>query len=165
MPGSLTHKISLSFILIIFAEGHILNSPFVPIVPFYALVVQHTVRWSRYRFADFTRLKQLSQCILIHMLLYVLTHITAWTQGRPLLPVLRNSSRFLTIPLTSLPYMIFTWDSICHTQFCILKVAWQLFCLIHSVLSFEDSTIISLSNTILSTKDSKCMTMVISVHT
>ena len=165
MPGSLTRKISLSFILIIFAEGHILNSSFVPIVPFYALVVQHTVRWSLYRFADFTRLKQLSPCILIHMLLYVLSHITAWTQGRPLLPALRNSGRFLTIPLTSLPYMIFTWDKICHTQLCILKVAWQLFCLIHSVLSFEDSIIISLSNTILSTKDSKCMTMVISVHT
>ena len=28
MPKSLTHKISLSFILIVFAEGHIMNSPF-----------------------------------------------------------------------------------------------------------------------------------------
>ena len=55
--------------------------------------------WSRYRFNDFTRLKQLSPCI-IHMSLYVLSHITAWTQGRPLLPALGNSGRFLTIPLS-----------------------------------------------------------------
>ena len=34
------------------------------------------------------------------MSLYVLSHIAAWTQGRPLLPALRNSGRFLTIPLT-----------------------------------------------------------------
>ena len=32
MLESLTCKISLSFILIIFAEGHIMNSPFVVIV-------------------------------------------------------------------------------------------------------------------------------------
>ena len=36
------------------------------------------------------------------MSLYVLLHITAWTQGRPLLPALRNISRFLTIPLISI---------------------------------------------------------------
>ena len=38
-------------------------------------------------------------CITIHMSLYVLSQITAWTQGRPLLPALCNSGRFLTIPL------------------------------------------------------------------
>ena len=44
MPESLTHIISLSFIPIIFAEGHIMNSPFVAVVPFYTLVV----RWAVY---------------------------------------------------------------------------------------------------------------------
>ena len=34
------------------------------------------------------------------MSLYMLSHIAAWTQGRPLLPALRNSGRFLTIPLS-----------------------------------------------------------------
>ena len=43
MPESLAHIISLSFIPIIFAEGHIMNSPFVAIVPLYALVVQRMV--------------------------------------------------------------------------------------------------------------------------
>ena len=43
MPESLARKISLSFIPIIFAEGHIMNSSFVAVVPFYALVVQRTV--------------------------------------------------------------------------------------------------------------------------
>ena len=43
MPESLVHIISLSFIPIIFAEGHILSSPFVAIVPLYALVVRRTV--------------------------------------------------------------------------------------------------------------------------
>ena len=43
MPKSLVHIISLSFIPIIFAEGHIMNSPFVAIVPLYALVVRRTV--------------------------------------------------------------------------------------------------------------------------
>ena len=38
-------------------------------------------------------------CVIIHMSLYMLSHITAWTKGRPLLPTLRNSGRFLTIPL------------------------------------------------------------------
>ena len=33
MPESLARKISLSFIPIIFVEGHIMNSPFVTIVP------------------------------------------------------------------------------------------------------------------------------------
>ena len=37
MPESVHRKISLSFILIISAEGHIMNSPFVAIVPLYAL--------------------------------------------------------------------------------------------------------------------------------
>ena len=35
------------------------------------------------------------------MSLYVLSHITAWTQGRPLLPALHNTDSFLTIPLTT----------------------------------------------------------------
>ena len=43
MPESLARKISLSFTPIIFAKGHIMNSPFVAIVPMYALVVRRTV--------------------------------------------------------------------------------------------------------------------------
>ena len=43
MPESLVRKLSLSFIPIIFAEGHNMNSPFVAIVPLYALVVRRTV--------------------------------------------------------------------------------------------------------------------------
>ena len=43
MPESLAHIVSLSFIPIIFAEGQIMNSPFVAIVPLYALVVRRTV--------------------------------------------------------------------------------------------------------------------------
>ena len=43
MPESLAHIISLCFIPIIFAEGHIMNSPFVTIVPLYALVVRRTL--------------------------------------------------------------------------------------------------------------------------
>ena len=43
MPESLARKISLSFTPIIFPEGHIMNSPFVAIVPLYALVVQRMV--------------------------------------------------------------------------------------------------------------------------
>ena len=43
MPESLARKISLSFTRIIFAEGHIINSRFVTIVPLYALVVRRTV--------------------------------------------------------------------------------------------------------------------------
>ena len=39
MSELLALKISLSFIPVIFAEGHIMNSPFVAIVPLYALVV------------------------------------------------------------------------------------------------------------------------------
>ena len=41
----------------------------------------------------------------------MLSHITAWTQGRPLLPALRNSARFLTIPLTHkiLYYIVFLY--------------------------------------------------------
>ena len=35
----------------------------------------------------------------MHMSLYVLPHITAWTQGQPLLPALSNSGRFLIIHL------------------------------------------------------------------
>ena len=75
-----------------------MNSPFVAIVPLYALVVRRTVRWRRYRFADFTRLK----LVLSYICRCMLSHIAAWTQGRPLLPALRNSGRFLTIPLTLL---------------------------------------------------------------
>ena len=69
MPESLAHKISLSFIPIIFVEGYIMNSPFVAIVPLYALVVRRTVRWRRYRFADFTMLKPVS-----YIAVYVVTH-------------------------------------------------------------------------------------------
>ena len=43
MPESLARKISLSFIPIIFAEGHIMNSSFGAIIPFYALVVRRMV--------------------------------------------------------------------------------------------------------------------------
>ena len=43
MPESLARKIGLSFTPIIFAEGHIMNSPFVAIVSLYALVVRRTV--------------------------------------------------------------------------------------------------------------------------
>ena len=43
MPESLAGKISLSLIPIIFAEGHIMNSPFVAIVPLYTVVVQRMV--------------------------------------------------------------------------------------------------------------------------
>ena len=43
MPKSLVRKISLSLFLIIFAEGHIMNSPFVAIVPLHALVVRRTI--------------------------------------------------------------------------------------------------------------------------
>ena len=39
-------------------------------------------------------------CIILHMSLYMLSHKIAWSQGRPLLPALRNSDRYLTIPLT-----------------------------------------------------------------
>ena len=42
MPESLARKISLSFTPIIFAEGNIMKSPFVAIVPLYALVVRRT---------------------------------------------------------------------------------------------------------------------------
>ena len=51
-------------------------------------------------------------CIIIHMSLYVLSHITAWTQGRPLLPTLRSSSRFSTILLShncSYLHKLHTW--------------------------------------------------------
>ena len=34
-----------------------------------------------------------------HHTFVAVSHITAWSQGRPLLPALRNSGRFLTIPL------------------------------------------------------------------
>ena len=62
---------SLSFIPIIFVEGHIMNSPFVAIVPLYALVVRRTVRWRRYQFADFT-----SWSVYYHtyVVVYVVTH-------------------------------------------------------------------------------------------
>ena len=92
-----------------------MNSPFVAIVPFYALVVRRTVRWRRYRFADFTRLKR----VLSYVSLYMLSHIKAWTQGRPLLPALRNSGRFLTIPLRV------CWGyslAMCTSQYCNVTV-------------------------------------------
>ena len=92
MPKSLAPKISLSFIPIIFAEGHIMNSSFVTIVPLYALYGHMTpvsVRW----------FYKVEACIIRHMSLYVSSHITAWTQGRSLLPALRNSSRFWPFPL------------------------------------------------------------------
>ena len=72
MPKSLVRKISLSFIPIIFAKGHIMNSPFVAIVPLYALVVAAYDIWSWYWFADFTRLKSvlsyICRCICCHTL-------------------------------------------------------------------------------------------------
>ena len=40
---SLTHKISLPFIPIIFAERNVMSSPLVTIVPWYTPVVRHTV--------------------------------------------------------------------------------------------------------------------------
>ena len=74
MAESLARKISISFIPIISAEGHIMNSPFVAIVPLYALVVLRMVIKSQYRFADFTRLKHVTvlsyichcTCVVIH---------------------------------------------------------------------------------------------------
>ena len=51
-------------------------------------------------------------CIIIHMSLYMLSHITAWTQGRSLLLALRNSGRFLTIPLNLIPFPEWTWMSL-----------------------------------------------------
>ena len=98
MPESLAHKISLSFIPIIFAEGHIMNSPFVTIVPWcaYGDMTRVSVRW----------FYKVEACTIIHMSLYVLSHITAWTQGQPLLPVLCNSGRFLTIPLTHIAHNV-----------------------------------------------------------
>ena len=100
--SAVSSELTWLFILIIFDEGHIMNSPFVAIVPLNALVVRLTFMWSRYQFADLTRLKCLSPCIIIHISLYVLSHIAAWTQGWPLLPALRNSDRFLTIPLNDI---------------------------------------------------------------
>ena len=78
MPESLAQIISLSFIPITFAEGHIMNSPFVAIVPLYPLVVRRTVYEAGIR-------SLVEACIIIHMSQFVLPHITAWTQGsRPL---------------------------------------------------------------------------------
>ena len=59
----------------------------------------------------------------------MLSHITAWTQGRPLLSALRNSGRFLTIPFTALV----TWfistssaqkKSCVQSSFCDLSWQW-----------------------------------------
>ena len=95
MPESLARKISLFFTPVIFAEGHIMNSSFVAIVPLYALVLLRTL----YKSVSVRWFYKVEACIIIHMSLYMLSHIAAWTQGRPLLPALRNSGRFLTIPL------------------------------------------------------------------
>ena len=48
-----------------------MNSPFVAIIPLYALVVRRTVRWRRYRFADFTRLNVYYHT---YVAVYVVTH-------------------------------------------------------------------------------------------
>ena len=95
MPKSLALIISLSFIPIIFAEGHIMNSPFVAIVPLYTPVVRRTVIWSRYRFADFTRLKRVLSYICCCMCCHTKRHGPSGGH----LPALCNSGRFLTIPL------------------------------------------------------------------
>ena len=129
MPESLAQKISLSFFPIIFVEGHIMNSLFVAIVPLYALVVRRTVRWRRYRFAE--KFYKVEACIIIHMSLYMLSHILAWTQGWPLLPALRNGGRFLTIPLSKLPYnvqdvFIVSVDYIPNSYLVSLRSIWQL---------------------------------------
>ena len=50
------------------------------------------------------------------MSLYVLSHITVWTQGRPLLPALRNSGRFLTIPLPDCKLMVTILTDIVQTK-------------------------------------------------
>ena len=68
MPESLARKISLSFIPIIFAEGHIMNSPFVAIVPLYALVVRRTVIWRRYQ-------KYIGSLILQGWIVYYHTYV------------------------------------------------------------------------------------------
>ena len=60
---------------------------------------------------------------LIHMSLYMFSHITAWTQGRPLLPALRNSGRFLTIPL-NIDFVIFC--GICVIYSSNITVLWCL---------------------------------------
>ena len=73
-------------------------------------VALHTVKWSWYRFADFTRLEQLSPCVIIHMSLYVLSQITAWTKGWPLLPVFRNRGKNLPRPLMFNAHSL-TWKS------------------------------------------------------
>ena len=66
MPESLACKISLCFIPITFAEGHIMNSPFVAIVPLYALVV----RWDDTGIGSL--ILQRWSVYIIHMSLYVL---------------------------------------------------------------------------------------------
>ena len=48
-----------------------MNSPFVAIVPLYALVVQRTVEWRRYRFAD---LQGWSVYYHTYAAVYVVTH-------------------------------------------------------------------------------------------
>ena len=128
MPESLARKISSSFIPIIFAEGHIMNSPFVAIVPLYSSGAAYghmkpvSVRW----------FYKVEACIIIHMSLYVLSHITAWTQGRSLLPTLRNSGWFLTIPLNR---------PICRSQLtqehaCLIPLSGQRYFFPHPFVGF-----------------------------
>ena len=71
MSESLAPKISLSFIPIIFVEGHIMNSPFVAIVPLYALVVRRTARWRRYQLQI---LQGWSVYYHTYVAVYVVTH-------------------------------------------------------------------------------------------
>ena len=71
MSESLARKISLSFIPIIFVEGHIMNSPFVTIVPLYTLVVRRTARWRRYRLKI---LQGWSVYYHTYVAVYVVTH-------------------------------------------------------------------------------------------
>ena len=59
------------------------------------------------------------------------SHITAWTQGRPLLPALRNSGRFLTIPLILLFSVVFVSFIVqilrCYGVFLIRQLGINLF--------------------------------------
>ena len=109
-PKINTRVISPINIPIIFVEGHIMNSPFVAIVPLYALVVRRTV--SEVTPVSVRWVYKVEACIITHMSLYMLSHIAAWTQGWPMLPAIRNSGRFLTIPLIAGPFYIWRHASL-----------------------------------------------------
>ena len=65
---SLTRKISLSFIPIIFTEKYVMNSLFVAIVSWYALVVRRTVMWSRCGFQGWSNYYHIyvAVCLVTH---------------------------------------------------------------------------------------------------